>query len=179
MEDNKDMVTTTENVEETQEVIKEEKKEKVYTRAELNKIINAEREKLTLELQEKAKVERTEAEKLAKMDTEQKLNYELEQTRNERDGYKNQIHSLTLQNEATSYANEKGLPLGYIKDIDYAKETAESIKVKIDNLTELRQKDMNNLLSEKLKQQSPKAVDSTIKNEDPFIAGFKAYKKNK
>lgn len=181
MEDNENVVssTETEQVEETTEKVQSEStsKEKTYTRDEVNKMIHAEKEKVRQEVTKKLETEKSEAEKLAKMDTEQKLNYELEQTKRERDDYKNQIESLTLQNEANSYAEKKGLPLGYIKDIDYSHENAESIKEKIDNLVSLRTQDITNSLNEKLKQKSPKAVDSKIEVEDPFIKGFKEYKK--
>ena len=80
MEDNNNVVTATETAEKevqqenvTPEV--EDKKEKTYSRAEVNKMINAEREKLKEELLKEAEVKKSEAEKLAKMDTEQKLNY--------------------------------------------------------------------------------------------------------
>ena len=82
MENNKE-VSTTEIVEEvkTDAVVKEEpqkeepKKEKLYTRAEVENIKKAERD-IILKEQE---IKRTEAEKLAKMDAEEKANYKLEQ----------------------------------------------------------------------------------------------------
>lgn len=182
MEDNKDMVTTTETVE--QESVgsnnqAEEKKEKLYTRAELNKILNAEKDKLKTELLQEAETKRTEAEKLAKMDTEQKLNYEIEQLKKKLDEKDKNIHSLTLSDTAKNYATEKGVPLGYLTDINYAYETAETIKAKIDNFSELRKQDRATYLNEELKQKSPKAVDSKKEADDPFILGFKAYKNKK
>ncbi|HIQ91007.1 MAG TPA: DUF4355 domain-containing protein [Candidatus Coprosoma intestinipullorum] len=152
---------------------------KTYTRDELNKIVNAEREKIKAELLEEAKNQKNEAEKLAKMDTEQKLNYELETARKEAEKYKSQVNSLTLKTEATSYANQKGLPIGYIEDLDYAHETAESIKQKIDKFTELRSKDLDNYLKDKLKQNPPKAVDDNKTTSDPYLKGFNDYFANK
>lgn len=185
MEDNNNVVTATETAEQEQvqqESTKndvEDKKEKTYSRAEVNKMINAEREKLKLELQKEAEVQKSEAEKLAKMDTEQKLNYKIEQLTNELNEKNRSIHTLTLTDEANKYATEQGLPLGYLSNFDFANETADSIKEKIDNLSELRKQDMASYLNDKLKQTSPKAVDSKKEVEDPFIMGFKAYKKNK
>ena len=182
MEDNKDMVTATETAEQEQVSSNnqaEEKKEKLFTRAELNKILNAEKDKLRVELQQEAETKRTEAEKLAKMDTEQKLNYEIEQLKKELSEKDKNIHSLTLSDTAKNYANEKGVPLGYLKDVNYAYETADSIKAKIDNLSELRKQDRANYLNEELKQKSPKAVDSKKETDDPFVLGFKAYKNKK
>lgn len=148
---------------------------KTYTRDELNKIVNAEREKIKAELLEQAKNEKNEAEKLAKMDTEQKLNYELETAKKEVEQYKSQVNSLMLKNEATSYANQKGLPLGYIEDLDFAHETAETVKQKIDKYVTLRSKDLDNYLKDKLKQNPPKAVDENKTPTDPYLKGFNDY----
>lgn len=178
------MVTTTENVEadastEESTPAAEEKKERVYSRSEVNKMLNAERNKVRAEVLQEAETKKTEAEKLAKMDAEQKLNYELEKSRAEVETYKSQINALTLSKEATSYATEKGLPIGYIEDFDFAKETAESVKDKIDKLVELRSKDLSNYLNDKLKQPVPKAVETTKVVTDPYLQGFQNYMKNK
>lgn len=178
------MVTTTENVEadastEESTPATEEKKERVYSRSEVNKMLNAERNKVRAEVLQEAETKKTEAEKLAKMDAEQKLNYELEKSRAEVETYKSQINALTLSKEATSYATEKGLPIGYIEDFDFAKETAESVKDKIDKLVELRSKDLSNYLNDKLKQPVPKAVETTKAITDPYLQGFQNYMKNK
>ena len=177
MEDNKEMVTST-VTEETKEAEKpiekhEEKKEKLYTRAEVEKIKKAERDLLRQELE----AEKSEAEKLAKMDVEQKLNYELEQKTKQNEKLQSQLNAMTLKTQANSYANEKGLPLGYIEDWDFAKETADSVKEKIDKLTNLRSNDLSGYLKDKLKQQPPKAVDTNKSPEDPYIQGYKNYYK--
>ena len=176
------MVTTTENVEadastEESTSATEEKKERVYSRSEVNKMLNAERNKVRAEVLQEAETKKTEAEKLAKMDAEQKLNYELEKSRAEAESYKSQVNALTLSKEATSYAAEKGLPIGYIEDFDFAKETAESVKEKIDRLVDLRSKDLSNYLNDKLKQPVPKAVETTKVDNDPYLQGFKNYMK--
>lgn len=184
-EDGTDSVgTATENAEtdastEESTPAPEEKKERVYSRSEVNKMLNAERNKVRAEVLQEAETKKTEAEKLAKMDAEQKLNYELEKTRAEAETYKSQINALTLSKEATSYATEKGLPIGYIEDFDFAKETAESVKDKIDKLVELRSKDLSNYLNDKLKQPVPKAVETTKAITDPYLQGFQNYMKNK
>ena len=181
MEDNENVVSATETAqsevhEENNESSK--KQEKMYSRAEVNKMINAEKMKLREDLLKEAESKRTEAEKLAKMDAEQKLNYELEQKTKENEILTNKVNSLTLKAEATSYANEKGLPLGYIEDFDFGKETAESVKERIDKLTTLRTRDMESYLNDRLKQSSPKAVPDK-KETDPYIEGYKNYKKHK
>lgn len=179
MEDNKDLVSSTVTEQETSEVQKgEDKKEKMYSRDELYKIVNAEKNKVRDELLKEAETKKSEAERLAKMDAEQKLNYELEQKNKELEDYKKQINSLTLKAEATTYADQKKLPIGYIEDWDYSLETADSVKGKIDKLVSLRSKDVENYLNDKLKQNSPKAVeDSSKKKEDPYLKGYTDYLK--
>ena len=188
MKDNESKVSPTETgqvAEETTEktpVVEEETqpKEKMYSRGEVNKMLSAEMEKLKAELLQEFESKKTEAEKLAKMDTEQKLNYELEQIKKENESLKSELNSSNLKAQANTYANDKGLPLGYIEDLDYAKETAESIKEKIDKLVKLRSNDLDGYLKDKLKQNPPKAVDDSKESTDPYIQGFKNYmKKNK
>ena len=74
----KDMVPTTEN-EEKVETPKVE--EKTFTRAEVNKMINAEKQKERQAILEEMEAKKAEADKLAKMDEDQKKSYELEQER--------------------------------------------------------------------------------------------------
>lgn len=181
MEDNKDMVSSTETEQVGNDTTKKsqtenQSKEKSYSRDDVNKMLNAEREKVKAELLKDFENKKSEAEKLAKMDAEQKLNYELEQKTKENEDLKNQLNSVTLRNQANTYANEKGLPMGYIEDFDYAKETAETIKEKIDKLVKLRNEDLDGMLKEKLKQNPPKAIsDENNKVNDPYLQGFKNY----
>ena len=186
MEDNKSMVSSTETEQEnvveetTQKNQSEEKKEKTYSRSEVNKMLTAEKEKIRSELLQEFESQKSEAEKLAKMDAEQKLKYELDRERKEKENLQSQINSMTLRNQANTYASEKGLPLGYIEDLDFAKETAETIKEKIDKLVKLRSADMDGYLKDKLKQNPPKAIDDSKEPVDPYIQGFKNYmNKNK
>lgn len=157
--------------EEQKEVEAPKKEEKLYTRDEVNKMLNAERKK--------AEAEKNEAEKLAKMDEDQKIKYELAQAKKDLADYKSQVNALTLKGEANSYATSKGLPIEYIDDFNYAKETAESVKEKIDKLVDIRSKDLETYLNNKLKQSSPKAVDNSTAKEDPYITGYKNYLKNR
>lgn len=170
--------TETEQVDDTTKTSQTEEtpKEKMYSRDEVNKMMNAERNKIKEEYESK----KSEAEKLAKMDAEQKLKYELDLKTKENEGLQNKINSMELQKQAGSYATEKGLPLGYIEDWDYTRETADSVKEKIDKLVKTRSNDLDGYLKDKLKQKPPKAVEESKDSEDPYIQGFKDYmKKNK
>lgn len=181
--DNENVVSSAEkeqvtdgNVQNSQE---ETQNEKMYSRSELNKILNAERNKLKNELTQEFETKKSEAEKLAKMGVEEKLNYELNQKKEEIKTLNNQLNSLNLKSQANSYASEKGLPLGYIEDFNYAEETAETIKEKIDKLVQLRSKDLDVYLKEKLKQPSPKAIEDNNMPKDPYLQGFNNYMKKK
>lgn len=179
MKDNESMVssTETEQVESTTEKTVEatQNKEKTFSRNEVNKMINAEREKLKTELLQEFETKKSEAEKLAKMDAEQKLKYELDLEKERNKTLESRLNSMTLKTQANAIANEKGLPLGYIEDFDYSKETAETIKEKIDKLVKLRSNDLDGYLKDKLKQNPPKAVESNKEEKDPYIQGFKNY----
>ncbi len=163
MEDNKEKVTpTTENEGEkkTDTVVKEElkkeepKKEKLYTREEVEKIKKAEREALLREQEEK----RTEAEKLAKMDAEEKAKYQLEKERKEKEEALAKLNAYELKETATKIASEKGLDITLLDVIDYSKETAESIKDKIEKIDIAFKKAVENGINAKLQEKSPKQV---------------------
>ena len=115
----------------------------------------------------------SEAEKLAKMNAEQKLKYELEKSNKERDSLKAQLDAGNLYKTASDIATDKGLPIGYLGLIDFSKETAETITSKIDELVDLRNKDLENYLNTKLQQPTPQEKKEGYVL-DPFIEGFKA-----
>ena len=110
----------------------------MFSRDEVNKMLSAERNKIKDELFQEYESKKSEAEKLAKMDAEQKLNYELDLKTEENEALTSELNSLKLKTQANTYANEKGLPLGYIEDWDFAKETADSVKERIDKLVKTR-----------------------------------------
>ena len=184
MEDNKDVVGATETAQVEAETTEktpvdtqktDAPKEKTFSRNEVNRMLNAEREKLKAELKQTYEAEKTEAEKLAKLDATERLNYELEQENKKTAELTNTINMMTLKDTAISYATEKKLPVGYIEDWDFAKETAETIKEKVDKLVQLRSKDLEDYLKDKLKQTPPKAVDDKSKKNDPYLMGFDNY----
>lgn len=184
MKDNENMASSTEteqvegNTTEKSSINEETQKEKMFSRNEVNKMLSAERNKIKNELLQEYETKKSEAEKLAKMDAEQKLNYELDLKTKENEDLKNQLNSLNLRTQANTYASEKGLPIGYIEDFDFAKETADSVKEKIDKLIKVRSNDLDGYLKDKLKQPSPKAVGENGTPADPYIQGFKSYMKS-
>lgn len=165
MED-KDMVTTTETVEQVKE-----KTEKMYSRDELNKIINAERTKALEEFKKNLEAEKTEAEKLAKMDDVKKAKYELEKERTEKEKLQAEINAYKLKEQAEKISKEKGLPIGYLSLIDFSKANAENLDGMIDNLVQIRSNDLQEYIKDKVKEVPPKTFGTTqdIKKDIPKV----------
>lgn len=157
MENNKE-VSTTETVEKdvkTEEIVKEEpKKEKLYTRAEVENIKKAEREILIKELEK----EKTEAEKLAKMDAEEKLKYERDKIIEERDNALSRLNAYELEKEAFKIANEKGVPTTFLKAINFSTTKAEDLKEIIEGFEVIYKQSVQDGINNKMKEKTPKTV---------------------
>ena len=165
IEDVKDTGTPTTETEEKTQAQEAKKEEKTYTRDELEKIKAQEREatrKAVLkELEEQKKAEKAEAERLAKMDEEQKKSYEVDKITKERDSAISELNALKLKDEATKQAREKGIDLDLMETIDYKKETAETIKSKIDIFANTSKKISERAISEYSKEPTPQVGDYT------------------
>lgn len=170
MENNKE-VTTTETVEETKanvEVKEEKKTEKLYTRAEVEQIKKAEREIILKEQEAK----RTEAEKLAKMDAEEKHKYELEKERERANNAEerannaeSKLNAYELKEEAIKIANEKGVPITFLKAINFSTTKAEDLKEIIEGFEAIYKQSVQDGINEKMKEKTPKTVvDTTTKS---------------
>ena len=166
MEDNekvKDMETTTESVEKDVETPKEEKKEKTYTRDELNVIINAEKKKARQEalseMEQKQKEKKAEADRLAKMDEDQKKDYQLQEAIKRAEEAEKKLTARDLETETLKQANDKGIPLDLIKTIDFEKETAESISDKLDIFEKTAKSERERIINEYSKEDAPQTGD--------------------
>lgn len=124
--------------------------------------------------QEEAEAKRTEAEKLAKMDAEQKLNYELKKIKDENAKLQNQLNADGLYKQASSIMGEKNIPTSYLGLFDFSSETAETVKEKIELIENLRTKDREQYLNNKLKETGYREVKKEAEVFDPFIEGFKS-----
>ena len=150
----------------SQESNPDKKTEKTYTRDELNKIISAERDKLKAELVKEAEEKKSEAEKLAKMDADEKHKYELEKATKEKEDALAKLNAYELKEQATKIASEKELDISLLDIIDYSKETADSIKTKIDNIDNVFKKAVEKRVNERLQEKSPRQVSSSVTNAD-------------
>ena len=181
VEEDKDNGTPTTEKEENKQVQEPVKKEeKTYTRDELEKIKSQEREAtrkaILKELEEKQKLEKAEAERLAKMDEEQKKSYEVDKVTKERDSAISELNAYKLKEEATKQAREKGVDLDLMDTIDYTKETAESVKSKIDIFANTSKKISERAISEYSKEPTPQTGDKI--NLDNNKTGYEKFEEN-
>ena len=146
----------TEKAEEKEITFKELLEKNPKYQSEFDKLNAKSLETAKTKWEEDYKAKLSEAEKLAKMNAEQKLKYELEKSNKERDELKAQLEAGNLYKTATDIANDKGLPIGYLGLIDFSRENAETITKKIDELVDLRTKDLEGYLNSKLQQPTPK-----------------------
>lgn len=101
---------------------------------------------------------RTEAEKLAKMDAEQKAKYELKKERERADEALAKLNAYELKSTAIKIAQEKGLDISLLEDIDYSKQTAETITTIIDTKKAVFDKAIEKAMNDKYKESSPKTI---------------------
>lgn len=127
----------------------------------LQKAIDTARTKWEVEEQTK----RTEAEKLAKMDAEQKAKYELKKANEERDSAIAKLNAYELKNTAIKIAQEKGLDISLLEDIDFSKQTAETITTIIDTKKAVFDKALEKAIKDRFKEKNPINVISDIKSE--------------
>lgn len=108
--------------------------------------------------QEEADAKRTEAEKLAKMKDDEKHRYELEKATKEKDEAIAKLNAYELEKQAIKIATEKGLDISLLEDIDYTKQTADTISTIIDTKKEVFDKAVEKAINEKFKEKTPKVV---------------------
>lgn len=115
---------------------------------------------------------RTEAEKLAKMDAEQKAKYELKKEKERADEALAKLNAYELKNTAIKIAQEKGLDISLLEDIDYSKQTAETITTIIDTKKAVFDKAIEKAMNDKYKEKSPININSDVKSENKMPSFF-------
>lgn len=165
-EDVKDDANNTANPNDnSQEKQDKEKDEKVYRRDDLNKILNAERikakEEAKKELLEEMKNKKAEADKLAQMDETQKMQYQIDTATERANKAEAELSAFKLKDETVKQANEKGIPIAYLELIDFSKETADSIKAKLDSLEKTVKLEREKVITEFSKENPPQTGDSS------------------
>ncbi len=125
-----------------------------------------------LKWDEEQKTKQAEADKLAKMDEEQKKSYEVDKITKERDSAVSELNSYKLKDEALKQAREKGVDLELMETLDYTKETAESIKTKIEIFDKASKKIHEHAIEEYSKEPTPQTGDKL-----PSDSGKTGYEK--
>ena len=128
--------------------------------------------KARVEWEEEAKAKQTEAEKLAKMDAEQKAKYELKKERERADEAIARLNAYELKSTAIKIAQEKGLDISLLEDIDYSKQTAETIVTIIDTKKAVFDKAIEKAMNDKYKEKSPININTDVKSETNMPSFF-------
>lgn len=164
MEQEKEIVEETENVEDKPLSFDEILGDKTY-QAEFDRRVQKALETAKVKWETEEKTKRTEAEKLAKMDAEQKAKYELKKANEERDSAIARLNAYELKETAIKIAQEKGLDISLLEDIDYSRQTAETITTIIDTKKAVFDKALEKAIKDRFKEKSPININSDIKSE--------------
>ena len=131
----------------------------------VQKALDTQEAKLRAKWEAEEQIKRTEAEKLAKMDAEQKAKYELKKEKERADEAIAKLNAYELKNTAIKIAQEKGLDISLLEDIDYSKQTAETITTIIDTKKAVFDKAIEKAMNDKYKEKSPININSDVKSE--------------
>lgn len=154
MEQEKEIVEETKNVDDKPLSFDEILGDKTY-QAEFDRRVQKALETAKNKWEAEEQTKRTEAEKLAKMDAEQKAKYELKKANEERDSAIAKLNAYELKNTAIKIAQEKGLDISLLEDIDYSRQTAETINTIIDTKKAVFDKALEKAIKDKFKEKSP------------------------
>lgn len=120
-----------------------------------------------------ARAKQTEAEKLAKMKEDEKHQYELSKANERAEEAIAKLNAYELKNTAIKIAQEKGLDISLLEDIDYSKQTAETITTIIDTKKAVFDKALEKAMNEKYKEDTPLNVhNSTTTQTNTSLPDF-------
>lgn len=153
--------TETVDTQENVDTVQEEKHERTFTRAEIGKMLSAERSKWEAEQEAKE----NEAKKLRQMNEAQKAEYEQEKQRAYIAELEAKINRSGLEREASKMLSEGGIAvddkiLGLV-----VKDTAESTQEAVESFVALVNELADKKVSEKLKGKTPKKMEDTSAGE--------------
>ena len=153
--------TETVDTQENVDTVQEEKHERTFTRAEIGKILSAERSKWEAEQEAKE----NEAKKLRQMNEAQKAEYEQKKQRAYIAELEAKINRSGLEREASKMLSEGGIAvddkiLGLV-----VKDTAESTQEAVESFVALVNELADKKVSEKLKGKTPKKMEDTSAGE--------------
>lgn len=139
-------------------------------------------EKAQEEWKKKAEAEKSEAERLAKLTESERQKELLTKLEDAKRNAESQLNAYKLKEEAQKIAKEKNLDIDLLNTIDFSKETAETVKTKIENLDSAFKKAIESAVNDKLKQSAPKTYAESSKTDvkaylDQKYGNSKYYKK--
>ncbi len=112
--------------------------------------------------EKEAEKQRNEAERLAQMTADEKHRFELEQAETRATQAEARLNAYALKETALEIATEKGIPSSLLKVIDYTKETAETIKGKLDDIEEVYKQAVQSGINEAMKEKTPRSIEKQV-----------------
>ncbi|HGL1254981.1 TPA: DUF4355 domain-containing protein [Streptococcus pneumoniae] len=139
--------------------VQEEKHERTFTRAEIGKMLSAERSKWEAEQEAKE----NEAKKLAKMNADEKQKYQLDQREQELADREKAIARKELTAEAKSMLSERDLPVELVNVVDLT--NAETVSESITSIQKAWEESVQKGVSERMKGSAPIKNAQTVQQE--------------
>ncbi|CAG5680647.1 phage capsid and scaffold [Streptococcus pneumoniae] len=139
--------------------VHEEKHERTFTRAEIGKMLSAERSKWEAEQEAKE----NEAKKLAKMNADEKQKYQLDQREQELADREKAIARKELTAEAKAMLSERDLPVELVNVVDLT--NAETVSESITSIQKAWEESVQKGVSERMKGSAPIKNAQTVQQE--------------
>lgn len=159
--------TETVDTQENVDTVQEEKHERTFTRAEIGKMLSAERSKWEAEQEAKE----NEAKKLAKMNADEKQKYQLDQREQELANREKAIARKELTAEAKAMLSERDLPVELVNVVDLT--SAETVSESVAVLQKSWEQAVQKGVQEKLKGKAPINHAPTV-NDELTVEEFRA-----
>ena len=141
------------------DTVQEEKHERTFTRAEIGKLLSAERSKWEAEQEAKE----NEAKKLAKMNADEKQKYQLDQREQELADREKAIARKELTAEAKAMLSERDLPVELVNVVDLT--SAETVSESITSIQKAWEESVQKGVSERMKGSAPIKNAQTVQQE--------------
>ena len=141
------------------DTVQEEKHERTFTRAEIGKMLSAERSKWEAEQEAKE----NEAKKLAKMNADEKQKYQLDQREQELANREKAIARKELTAEAKAMLSERDLPVELVNVVDLT--SAETVSESITSIQKAWEESVQKGVSERMKGSAPIKNAQTVQQE--------------
>jgi len=151
--------TETVDTQKNVDTVQEEKHERTFTRAEIGKMLSAERSKWEAEQEAKE----NEAKKLSKMNADEKQKYQLDQREQELADREKAIARKELTAEAKAMLSERDLPVELVNVVDLT--SAETVSESITSIQKAWEESVQKGVSERMKGSAPIKNAQTVQQE--------------